>query len=159
MIVKNDFHFLTWTLGWIFKTLSSLFPLFRFSSLFFTKSQIYTVSILIKIFFGRNTWTLRALPLLSTWLRTSLVAQTIKCLDYNARDLGSIPESGRSSGEGNGNPLQYSSLENHMDRGAWWVTVHGVAKSWTRLSKFTSLLRKFRGIIYTTILSLYPLHH
>ena len=42
-------------------------------------------------------------------------------------------------GEGNGNPLQYSCLENPMDGGAWWATVHGVAKGWTRLSDFTSL--------------------
>ena len=47
----------------------------------------------------------------------------------NAGDLGSIPGSGRSSGEGNGNPLQYPCLENPMDRGAWQATVHGVAKS------------------------------
>ena len=47
----------------------------------------------------------------------------------NAGDLGSIPGSGRSSGEGNGAPLQYSCLENPMDRGAWWATVHGVAES------------------------------
>ena len=45
------------------------------------------------------------------------------------RDVGSIPGSGRSPGEGNGNPLQYSCLENSTDRGAWWATVHGVAKS------------------------------
>ena len=45
-----------------------------------------------------------------------------------------------SSGEGNGNPLQYSCLESPMGRGAWWATVHGVAKSWTRLSNFPSLL-------------------
>ena len=50
----------------------------------------------------------------------------------SARDL--IPGSGRSPGEGHGNPLLYSCLENPMDRGAWWATVHGVAKSWTRLS-------------------------
>ena len=49
-------------------------------------------------------------------------------------DLGSILGSGRSPGEGNGNPLQYSCLENSMDRGAWWATVHGVTKSWTQLS-------------------------
>ena len=55
----------------------------------------------------------------------------------NAGDLGSIPGLGRSPGEGNGNPLQYSCLENPMDGGAWWATVHGVAKSWTRLSDFT----------------------
>ena len=44
-------------------------------------------------------------------------------------DLGSIPGSGRSPIEGNGSPLQYSCLENPMDRGAWWATVHGVAES------------------------------
>ena len=58
----------------------------------------------------------------------------------NVGDPGSIPAPGRSPGEGNGNPLQYSCLENHMDRGARWATVHGVAKSQTRLSDFTSLL-------------------
>ena len=52
---------------------------------------------------------------------------------YNVGDVGLIPGSGRSSGEGNGNPLQYSCLENPVDRGAWWATVHGVAKSRTRL--------------------------
>ena len=52
----------------------------------------------------------------------------------NAGDPGSISGSGRSSGEGNGNPLQYSCLENPMDRGAWRATVHWVAKSQTRLS-------------------------
>ena len=52
----------------------------------------------------------------------------------NAGDTGSIPGLGRSPGEGNGNPLQYSSLENPMDRGARRAPVHGVAKSQTRLS-------------------------
>ena len=47
----------------------------------------------------------------------------------NGRDLGLIPGSGRSLGEGKGNPLQYLCLENSMDRGAWWAVVHGVAKS------------------------------
>ena len=47
----------------------------------------------------------------------------------NAGNLGSIPGSGRSPGEGNGNPLQYSCLENSISRGVWWVTVHGVTKS------------------------------
>jgi len=49
----------------------------------------------------------------------------------NAGDLGLIPGFGRFPGEGNGNPLQYSCLENPMDRGPWWITVHGVAKSRT----------------------------
>ena len=48
----------------------------------------------------------------------------------NVGDLSSIPGLGRSPGEGNGYPLQYSWLENPMDRGAWWATVHGIAKSW-----------------------------
>ena len=56
---------------------------------------------------------------------------------WNAGDLGSIPGLGRSPGEGNGNPLQYCCLENPMEGGAWWATVHGVAKSRTRLSDFT----------------------
>ena len=51
----------------------------------------------------------------------------------NAGDAGLIPRLGRSPGEGDGNLLQYSSLENPMDRGAWWATVHGVAKSQTQL--------------------------
>ena len=54
----------------------------------------------------------------------------------SAGDLGLIPGSGGSPGEGNGNPLQYSCLENSMDGGAWWTTVQGVAKSQTRLSDF-----------------------
>ena len=61
----------------------------------------------------------------------------VKASACNAGDLGSILGSGRSPGEGNGNPLQYSCLENPMDGGAWWATVHGVAKSRTRLSNFT----------------------
>ena len=52
-------------------------------------------------------------------------------------DLGSITGSGRSPGEGHSNPLQYSCLENPMDRGAWGTVVHGVAKSWTRLKQLS----------------------
>ena len=52
-----------------------------------------------------------------------------KASAYNAGDPGSIPGLGRSPGEGNGNPLHYSCLENPMDRVAWWATVHGVAES------------------------------
>ena len=61
----------------------------------------------------------------------------VKASACNAVDLGPIPGSGRSPGEGNGNPFQYSCLENPMDGGAWWATVHSVAKSRTRLSHFT----------------------
>ena len=57
----------------------------------------------------------------------------------NSGDPGLIPGLGRSPREGNGNPLQYSCLDNPMDRGAWQATVHGVTKSWTQLSDFTHL--------------------
>ena len=52
----------------------------------------------------------------------------VKNLHANAGDVGLVPGSGRSPGEGNGNPPQYSCLENPMDRGAWQATVHGVAE-------------------------------
>ena len=61
----------------------------------------------------------------------------VKASASSVGDLGSIPGLESSPGEGNGNPLQYSCLENPMDREAWWATVHGVAKSRTRLSDFT----------------------
>ena len=60
------------------------------------------------------------------------------CTEFacNAKDLGSIPGLGRSPGEGNHYPLQYYSLENSMERGAWWATAHGVTNRWTQLSSF-----------------------
>ena len=73
---------------------------------------------------------------------TFLVAQTIKnppADGGDARDPGLIPRSGRSPRKGNGYQLHYSCLENSMDRGAWWATVHGVAKRRTQLSNFHSL--------------------
>ena len=66
---------------------------------------------------------------------TSLVAQTAKNLPASAGDPRSILELERSPGEGSGNPLQYSCLENSMDRGAWWATAHGVTKIQTQLSE------------------------
>ena len=68
------------------------------------------------------------------YIRTFQVVLVVKNLSANAgdvRDAGSVPGLGRSPGEGHGNTLQYSCLENDMDRGAWWATVYGVAKSWT----------------------------
>ena len=56
----------------------------------------------------------------------------------DTRDVDLIPGSGRFPGVGNGNPLQYSFLENSMDRGAWQTTVYGVTRSWTQLSMHTS---------------------
>ena len=67
-------------------------------------------------------------------VRVFLSDTVVKNLPANAgdtRDMGSIPGWGRSPGGGNGNPLKHSCLENSMDRGAWWATVHGVVKSQT----------------------------
>ena len=68
----------------------------------------------------------------------------------NAEDPDSIPGSGRSPGEGNGNPLQYFCLENPIDRGAWWATVHGVAKSQTRLSDYTLAIKGIYIVIHSS---------
>ena len=70
-------------------------------------------------------------------VRASQVVLVVKNPPANAgdaRDVSSIPKSGRSLGEGNVNPLQYSCLENPMDKGAWWARVHGVVKSRTQLN-------------------------
>ena len=64
---------------------------------------------------------------------SSSVGKESACNAGDTGDGSSIPGLGRCPAEGNGNSLQYSSLENPMDRGAWWATVHGVAKSQTRL--------------------------
>ena len=72
---------------------------------------------------------------------STLESSVVKILPVNAGatgKVGSIPGGGRAPGGGNGNPLQYSYLGNPMDRGAWWATVLGVAKSQTQLSIHTS---------------------
>ena len=71
----------------------------------------------------------------------------------NAGDLGLIPGLERSPGEGNGNPLQYSCLENPMDGGAWWATVHWVTKSQTRLSDFTFTFTFFQILVPDAVAS------
>ena len=82
--------------------------------------------------------------ILFLWLSgISLVAQMVKASAYNAGDPGLIPGSGRSPGEGNSNPFQYSCLENPMDGGAWWATVNGVAKSQTQLSDSLQFISVF----------------
>ena len=81
------------------------------------------------------------------------MALVVKNLPANAgdtRDVGSVLRSGKSPGGGNGNPLQYSCLENSMDRGAWWATAHGVAKSQTKL---TNTFCSFESGIRTGVLS------
>ena len=74
----------------------------------------------------------------------------------DARDRGLIPGLGRSPAGGNGNPLQYSSLENPMGRGAWWATVHGVAKGWTQLKRLSTSASWSLGLINLTCLCFAP---
>ena len=72
----------------------------------------------------------------------------VKASACNAGNLGSISGSGRSPGEGNGNPLQYSCSENPMDGGAWWAIVHGVTESRALLRDLTFTLTNFHSIMW-----------
>ena len=71
----------------------------------------------------------------------------VKNKPANSGDVCSIPGLGRSPGGRNGNPLQYSCLENSMDRGVWWATVHGVTKTWTKLSAHTCMERHQKTMV------------
>ena len=76
----------------------------------------------------------------------------VKASGYNTGDPGSIPGLGSEIGEGNGNPLQYSGLENPMDRGAWWGAVHGVTQNRTRLKPLgssSSYMKSCQSIQFT----------
>ena len=99
---------------------------FSFSS--FIKWETWTIGISKPLFldYSQTMGNWRGLP---RW-------HNVKNLPENLGDTGSIHGSGRSPGEGNDNPLQYSHLKNPMDRGAWWATVNGVTKSWTQLSNW-----------------------
>ena len=66
-----------------------------------------------------------------------IVVKNLSAIAGDTRDVTLIPGSGRSPGEGNGNPLQYFCLENPMDKGVWCATVYRVAKSWTQLTEMT----------------------
>ena len=86
-------------------------------------------------------------------------SQVIKNPSANAgdvRDAGLIPGSGRSPGEGNGNPLQYSCLENSIDRGAWQATVHGVTESQTQLNMNTHVDRPHFINYEDSVFALHP---
>ena len=78
------------------------------------------------------------------------------CSAGDSGDAGSIPGLGGAPKEGNGNPLQYCCLENPMDKGAWQVTVHGVTKSWTRLS--TTLVCMYKAVTYKGFINHYLLY-
>ena len=89
-----------------------------------TKIHLVKAMVFPVIMYGYESWIVKKAERLAFPFR-------------NAGDPGSIPGSGKFPGEGNGNPLQYSCLGNPMDTGTWWATVHGVAKSQTRLGDFT----------------------
>ena len=93
--------------------------------------------------------------LCSLWCFPSV--SVVKKLPANAgdfRDMNLIPGSGRSLGQGRGNPLQYSCRENLMDRGTWGATVHGVTKNWTRLKQLsTCILWDLKAVIETVALA------
>ena len=72
-----------------------------------------------------------------------LVVKNLPAYAGDIRDSGSVLGLGRAPGGGNGNPLQYSCLENPMDRGAWRATVHGVAKSWIQLKQLSTAQHSF----------------
>ena len=155
MLLSHVQHFVTpWTAACqasLYSTISvSLLKLMSVESVIPSKHFILLLlpSIFpsIKVFFKESAlyiafkWHLQ----LITLHLCPLVAQLVKNPPA-MRDLDLIPGLGRSPWEGNSYPLQYSCLENSMDRGAWQTTVHGVAKSWTWLSHFHSLTRS--GII------------
>ena len=84
--------------------------------------------------------------------QVALVVKNPPASAGGTRDTGSIPGSGRSPGGQDGNPLQYSCLENLMDRGTWWATVHGVAKSWRQLNTHTHLSEDNADILCFTFI-------
>ena len=91
------------------------------------------------VFWGDNCFqTINMLCLILEFPRWCLSDKELAC-QFGDADVGLISGLGRSPGIGNGNPLQYSCLGNPMDRGAWWATVHGVAKSPTQLSDWACL--------------------
>ena len=111
-----------------------LFQLFRW------RSNSLLTGFLLPIFLATPIPTLLMTYLYQLWgLPGGTVVKNLPANAGDARDLGAVFGLGRSPGVGNGNPLQYSCLENSMDRGAWQATVHGVAKSQTRLNDYRFL--------------------
>ena len=140
----------------------------------FAKSPIYTPNIYFKLlldrrgilcYIGMGIWEVNSLlritlilfivvpnMVLSIWEILSIpqVVLVVKNLPDSAgdiRDKGPIPGLGRSPGEGNGNPLQYSCMGNPVGRGAWWATVHRVTKIWTGLKQLSTYVLMDEGVL------------
>ena len=127
---------------WCHPTISSFVVPFSFYLQSFPASESFPMSQ----FFASGGQSIRASASVQKLVfiqKSSPVTQLVKILPNDTGDrgdMGSIPGLGRFPREGNGNPLQYSCLENSMDREAWWATVHRVAKSWTWLSNWPLIL-------------------
>ena len=120
------------------------------------KFWIGKFKILVIFLYGAAFWnTLSCTNQTPYYLPYFLLDRTVwwANVSHDTGDPGSIPGLGRSPGEGNGNPLQYSCLENPMDGAAWWAIVNGVAKSQTQLSDFTSLMyhKTLCKVLYSTM--------
>ena len=116
---------LFWRIPWTMQSIGKGYPL-QYSDL--ENSMDYTVHGVTKSQTRLSNFHTMGLP---RWL----IGQESACNAGGAREASSIPPLGGSPGEGNGSPLQCSCLENVMDRGAWWATVHQTAKGWTQLSE------------------------
>ena len=113
-----------------------LMLIFRIKLIKINIENLKSAEFLTKLTDGKDTpWTVdvSSFLLLKHAPQVALVVNNPPANVGDIRDLGLIPGLGRSPEGGRGNPLQYSCLENSMDRGAWRATLHGVAKSWTRL--------------------------
>ena len=153
VIQRKIFQFLFFFLEFYFSLdtfffLNRALSFFQIITLFQLKAQLfgldpfytkYSPTVLIPILKHKSVYFTNAPILITTYRRLGVFPGgiVVKNLPANAGDkwdLGLIPGSRRTPGGGNGNPLLYSCLENPMERGAWWVVIHGVAKSWTWLS-------------------------
>ena len=104
-----------------------MLPKLMISCLFADKKAAWSAPILFGTLMGMSKIRLESASQVAQWVKNPPAMQETQA------DTGSIPRLGRSPGGGHGNPLQYSSLENPIDTGAWWATVHRVVKSQTRL--------------------------
>ena len=123
-----------WNFSYWFIIFLYILKILTFWMSWILQAFIPSLSLLLKLL---SWYLLKKILHKKFYLQVALVIKNPPASAGDAREASSIPGAGRSPGEGNGNPRQYSCLENPMDREAWWATVHGVAKSRTRLSTHT----------------------
>ena len=122
-----------------------------FSALFIEETIVFPLSIL-DTFFKRSI----SFYVWAPWAsQVALVVKNPTANTGDVRDMGLIPALGRSPGGGHDNPLQYSCLENPMDRGAWWASIHGVTQSRTRLKRLSMHMCTFLSLLFKLLFFLY----